>query len=94
MVIFGILTFKVFDTKYKASCDEGGVCTNVAVQEPRQVPRHKCQSVNKEKCRDTPHVIRELKCVHKPIQDCQEVPVKIVENVAKQSCRQVMIDVV
>ena len=80
----------MFDTKYKAVCSEEGVCSKVAIQEPRQVPRHKCQSVNKEKCREVPHVIEDLKCVHKPIQDCQEVPVKRLESVAKQSCHQVM----
>ena len=79
-----------FETSYKSECDvKSHTCSNVAVQRPRHVPRHKCQSIKRQKCRDVPHVTNDLKCVHVPIQSCQHVPVKITIDVPQETCHQV-----
>ena len=55
------------------------------------MPRHKCKSARKEKCKHVPHVVQDIKCVHVPTQDCLQVPVKISVDVAKETCHKVML---
>ena len=82
--------FQQLLTSYKSVCEaETGACGKVAVQTPRHVPRHKCQSVQREACRDVPHVTRDWKCIHVPTQDCIQVPVKLPVNVPEEKCVQV-----
>ena len=82
--------FQQLVTSYKSVCEaETGACSKVAVQTPRHVPRHKCQSVQREACRDVPHVTRDLKCVHVPTQECRHVPVKLPVDVPQEKCYKV-----
>merc|ERR1711976_37630 len=81
---------KRLETSYKKEGDGvRGVCVQVAVQQPKNVPRHKCKSIQEKKCRDVPHVTQELKCVHVPIQECTQVPVQVAVDVPRESCHQV-----
>ena len=81
------LFFQQLVTSYKSVCEaESGACSKVAVQTPRHVPRHKCQSVQREACTDVPHVTYELKCVHVPTQECRNVPVKLPVDVPQANC--------
>ena len=78
----------VYKTKYMSECKAGG-CHEVAKQVPSIQPRQKCSSVQKEKCKDVPEKVEDVKCYHIPTQDCVTVPVKVPVTVPQQKCHPV-----